>query len=258
VSKDLALALRQVRYENLAFWRNPPAAFFTVAFPLMFLVIFNLAFGNEELRLAEGTTRYSTFIIPAIITFGVISASFTNIALNLALARDQGVLKRVRGTPLPPWAFFFGRIAHAVLTGLLLVVVTVASGALFYGVDVPTSTMPAFLVTLAIGAAAFCALGAALTTVIPNADAAPAIVNFTILPLLFVSNVFVRISDPPQWLAALREVFPVFHFVRALETSFNPFVTGGGFRPGDLVIVALWGVAGALVAVRYFRWEPRR
>ncbi|CAN5630077.1 ABC transporter permease [soil metagenome] len=255
---DLALAMRQIHFENRAFWRNPPAAFFTFAFPLMFLVIFNLAFGNQEIELDGETTHASTFIIPAIVAFSIISACYTNVAMSLTFAREQGVLKRVRGTPLPAWAFLFGRIAHAVFLALLLVVIVVAAGALFYGVSVPTNTMPAFLLTLVIGAATFCALGAAISTVIPNADAAPAIVNFSILPLLFVSNIFIRIEDPPAWLAAVRNAFPVFHFFEALQTSFDPFVTGSGFEWGDLAVVALWGVAGLVVGSRFFSWEPHR
>ena len=254
----LGLAARQVRYENIAFWRNPAAAFFTCAFPLMFLVIFNLAFGNEEMTISGETTRVSTFIIPAIVAFSEISACYTNVALQLAFDREGGVLKRIKGTPLPAWAYLFGKIAHAVVIALLLVLICVAAGALFYGVSVPTNTMPAFLVTLGIGAASFCALGAAITTVIPNTDAAPAIVNFSILPLFFISNVFIRIENPPVWLDLVREFFPVIHFFEALQTAFNPFVEGSGFEWGHLAVVAAWGVAGMVVALRFFSWEPRR
>jgi ABC-2 type transport system permease protein len=253
----LGLAVRQVRYENLAFWRNPAAAFFTIAFPLMFLVIFNLAFGAEEMTIGGQTTRVSTFIIPAIVAFSEISACYTNIALQLAYDRDAGLLKRIRGTPLPAWALLFGKMTHAVLLAVLLVVIVVAAGALFYGVSLPTNTMPAFLVTLALAAATFCALGALTAAFIPNANAAPAIVNFIILPLLFISDVFIQF-EPPRWLDALRDLFPVIHFSEALQTSFNPFVEGAGFEWGKLGVIALWGAGGMALAVRFFSWEPRR
>lgn len=256
----LSLALRQVRYENLAFWRNPASAFFTFAFPLMFLVIFNLAFGNESMRLGGGrTVRFSTFIIPAIITFSIVNTQYTNIAMRIVFGRDGGLLKRVRGTPLPAWSFVFGAIAHATLVGLLLVVITVAAGALFYGVSVPTAaTLPALIITLIVAAATYSALGLAMTTVIPNADAAPAMVNFSVLPLLFISNVFIRIEDPPAWLDFIRELFPIIHTVRAVEAAFSPLTSGSGLRLGDLAFIALWGVAGAVIAARFFSWEPRR
>jgi ABC-2 type transport system permease protein len=252
------LALRQLRYENLAFWRNPPQAFFTFVFPLMFLVIFNLAFGNERVGVGTEKTRYSTVLIPAIIALSAISSCFTNVAMSAVAARDGGLLKRVRGTPLPASAFLAGKVIHSTLIAVLLVAIVVAAGALFYGVDVPTSTVPAFLVTLLVGFATFTALGLAMTTLIPNEDAAPAIINAVILPLLFISDIFIRFADPPVWLDVVRNVFPVFHFNKALETAFLPFTQGAGFEWGHLAVVALWGLAGGVVAARFFSWEPRR
>ena len=254
---DLGLALRQLRFENKAFWRNPAAAFFTFLFPLMFLVIFNLAFGGDEADVAGGTTNVSTaFIIPGIIGFSVISACYTNIAMSLAIARDEGILKRVRGTPLPRWAYMLGRILQAVVVALILVVIVVGAGVLFYAVRAPIAILPAFVVTLVVGAATFCSLGLAITCAIPNADAAPAIVNFSILPLLFISDVFLNLED--SWVVTLSNIFPVRHFVEALQVSFSPFTTGTGFRWADLGIMAAWGLAGLIIALRFFSWEPRR
>ncbi len=255
---DLALALRQVKYENRSFWRNPPAAFFTFVFPLMFLVIFNLLFGNEDLDLPGGTANVSTFYVPAIAALSVISAAYTNLAMMVAVARDQGLLKRTRGTPLPAWSFLFGKIAHATLVALLLVAIVAAAGVIFYDVDLPSNTMPAFLLTLAVGAATFSSLGLAITAVVPNSDAAPAIANGTIMPLLFISDVFIRTEDAPSWLNTIADIFPIKHFSEALQTAFNPFETGAGFEFGDLAVMAAWGFAGLLVAVRFFSWEPRR
>ena len=255
---DLALALRQVKYENRSFWRNPPAAFFTFALPLMFLVIFNLLFGDDEIERFGQTVSGSTFYVPGIAALSVISAAYTNIAMMVAIARDQGLLKRVRGTPLPAWAFLFGKIVHATLVAMLLVVIVTGAGALFYDVEVPAETMPAFLVTLAVGAATFCSLGLAMTALIRNADAAPAVVNGSILPLLFISDIFIPLGDAPEWLRTIGDIFPVKHFSEALGTAFNPFETGAGFEWGALGVMAAWGVAGLLLAVRFFSWEPRR
>ena len=164
---SFTLALRQIRYENRAFWRNPLSAFFVFVFPLMFLVIFNLLFGTRELVLPGGTTNTSTFYVPAIVAMSVIYTCFNNVSIGVCFARDQGLLKRIHGTPLPGWAFLFGRIVHSILLAILLVAIVTAVGALFYGVDVPTNTVPAFLLTLTVGAATFCALGLAITAVIP-------------------------------------------------------------------------------------------
>ncbi len=252
------LALRQVKYENTAFWRNPAAAFFTFVFPLMFLVIFNLLFGNRELAVPGGTISSSTFYVPAIVAMSVIGACYTNVAMGVAFSRDAGLLKRVRGTPLPAWSLLFGKVLHSVLVALLLATIVTVAGVLFYGVDPPTNTIPAFLVTLIIGAAAFCTLGLAVTALIPNADAAPAIVQASILPLLFISDVFVPLRDAPGWLTSFADLFPIRHFALALHTSFNPFETGAGFEVAHLMALVGWLLAGLVIAVRFFKWEPSR
>ncbi len=245
----IGLALRQVRFENLAFWRNPAAAFFTFAFPLLFMVIFNVLFAGGE----DG----GRFFTPAIIVFSVITATFTNIAMSVTYARDEGILKRIRGTPLPAWGYLGGRIMHAAAIALLLVVIVAAFGAVFYGVPVPWAQLPALVVTLVVGAAAFCALGLAIAAFVPNADAAPAVVNATILPLLFISNVFIPLQNAPQWIDVVSEIFPVRHFADAMLHIYDASTVGPGFSPGDLGVMAIWGVFGLVVAARFFSWEPR-
>jgi len=254
---DVTLMLRQVRFENLWFWRNPPAAFFTFVFPLIFLVLFNVIFGNNEIEVEGGTTNESTFYVPAIAALSVITACYTNIAMTICYTRDDGILKRIHGTPLPVWIYVIARVLHAVLIGLLLVAIVVAFDWVFYDVDVPTNTLPAFVVTVILGSATFSMLGLAVTTFIPNAEAAPAIVNFTILPLFFISDVFINLEDPPAWLETLANVFPVVHFSQAMQTAFNPFQTGAGFEWFDLAIIAAWGVAGFYITLTSFSWEPR-
>ena len=254
---DLKRALLQVWYTNKAFRRNPAAAFFTLVFPIMFLVIFSVIFGNNQMHLAVGVTvNVATFYVPAIAAFSVITACYTNIAMGLTFSRDAGVLKRTRGSPLPAWVFLFGRIVHSVLIAVLLVAICAAFGAIFYHATLPTRTLPAFALTLVIGAAAFCALGVAMTAAIPNADAAPAVVNASILPLLFISNVFIPLNNPPAWLDLISKVFPVRHFADALIGSFFA-LNGSGLQGRDLLVVGVWGLAGLLISLRFFSWEPR-
>jgi ABC-2 type transport system permease protein len=244
-----SLTLRQVRFENLSFWRNPASAFFTFAFPLMFLVIFTTLFGDD-----------TNFYVPAIAAFSVITAGFTNLAMSVSFARDQGVLKRKRGTPLPPIAYLGGRVVHATLMAILLVVIVTLFGAAFYSVDISFETLPALLVTLLVGAATFSSLGLAMTAAVPNADAAPPVVNFTILPLLFISDIFIPSDNAPDWLPRVADLFPVRHLSVAMQAAFNPdaFGTPNGFKWTEIGIVALWGVVGIVLAVRFFSWEPRR
>jgi len=255
---EVALALRQVTYENRAFRRNPAKAFFTIVFPMIFLVILNVLFGNDILEVEGGTTRVATFYVPAIITLTVVNSCYTGLAMSFAIARDQGLLKRVRGTPLPPWALIFGQIAHLTLVMIVLAVVVALFGRVFYDVELPTTTLPAVALTLVLGAAAFSALGIAVVALIPNADAAPAVVNVSILPLLFISDVFIPPgADTPEWVLRVGDLFPVKHLSIALQGAFNPFESGAGFEWGHLAIVAAWGIAAFAVALRFTSWEPR-
>lgn len=252
---SLALTLRQVRFENRAFWRNPAAAFFTFFFPLLFMVIFNVLLGGS--KEIGGGLRIADFYTPGIIVFGLITATYTNIAMMVTTARDEGILKRFRGTPLPSGAYLAGRMLHAVIIGTVLVAVVAVFGSALYGVNFPWDKLPALVVTLALGAAAFCALGLALAGLIPNADSAPAIVQFTVLPLMFISNVFIDMRGAPDWLNTVSYIFPVRHFADAMLGIYNPLTSGSGFYFDHLAVIAVWGLAGLLVALRYFSWEPR-
>ncbi len=256
MSGGVVATWRQVRFTNKTFWRNPASAFFTFVFPLMFLVIFSVLFGGSSTEVAGRSIPVETFYVPGIAVFSVITACFTNIAISVTFDRDNGILKRIQGTPLPGWAYILGRVVHAVFVAVLLVVLCVAFGVLFYDVSVPTRTLPAFVVTMVVGAGAFTALGLAIVAAIPNADAAPAVVNAAVLPLLFVSNVFIPLEAPPRWLDVASSIFPVRPFAdAALASFFAP--TGGGWEGGDLLVLAAWGVGGLVLAARFFTWRPR-
>ncbi len=252
------LTLRQVSYTNKAFWRNPASAFFTFAFPLMFLVIFTALLGNGKVQLAPGAApvKQSTYYVAGMAAFAVITACYTNIAMSVTFARDAGVLKRVRGTPLPGTAYLLGRIIHAVIIAIMLVIICALFGRAFYGAALPSgATLARFAVMLLVGAATFCALGLAVTGVVPNADAAPAVVNASILPLLFLSGIFIPLgTNAPQWMVTIAKIFPVWHFAQGMGAGF----LGTAFRWKDVLLVAAWGVAGLLFAARRFSWEPRR
>jgi ABC-2 type transport system permease protein len=226
----------------------------------MFLVILTTLFGNNEVTLSgtepPTTVTQSTFYVPAMAAFSVIAACYTNLAIGVTFQRDAGILKRTRGTPLPGWAYLLGRATHAVLMAVILVAITAAFGATFYSTDLPDGLgMLVFLVTVLVGAASFAALGLAVTAIIPNADAAPPIVNVTILPILFLSDIFIPLGeDPPAWVDVIGRVFPVRHFSQAMQAAF----LDTPFEWWDLAVVGVWGVAGLLLAMRFFAWEPRR
>lgn len=254
---DVALTLRQIKYTNRAFFRNPASAFFTFVFPLMFLVIFTALFGGfTRIKGFPVPVRTSTYYIPAIGTFAVITATYTNLAISVTFLREAGTLKRIRGTPLPAGAYLAARIVHAVLMAILLILIVTVFGVAFYHAHVTGRTLPAFAVTVIVGAACFSALGLALTAIIPNADAAPAVVNASILPLLFLSGVFIPLPAKGAWFVTLAKVFPVYHFTHAMLSAFF-FPVGNGFQGWDLVVMGIWGVVGLAIAVAKFSWEPR-
>ncbi|HYJ61884.1 MAG TPA: ABC transporter permease [Actinomycetota bacterium] len=253
----VGLVLRQVRFTNKTFWRNPASAFFTFVFPLLFLVIFTTLLGNDEETIGAVTIRTSTYYVASMAAFGLISACYTNIAIQMIFARENGVLKRTKGTPLPAWSYLGARVLHASLVGFLLVAITVAFGVIAYGASFPTGVdLFRFVVTLIVGAGCFAAIGLAVTGFVPNADAGPPIVNAIILPLLFLSGVFIATgNDAPAWVTWTGRIFPVKHLVDALRDSFLGLPS---FSWMDVVVMALWLVIGVVVAAKTFRWEPGR
>mgnify|MGYP002621833673 FL=1 len=256
MTDNAALVWHQLRFDLLVFWRSPASVFFTVLLPIIFLFIFQGLFGDE--RIPELGMKVSTYYVPGILTLAIVSATTQSLAMNLTVDRESGRLKRVRATPLPAWVFVAGRVSNSFVTCVLMVVVVTAIGAIFYGVDVPTNTLPALLVSLLVIAFAFSSLGFALAALIPSEESAAPIANVALLPLYFLSGVFIPETEIPDGVLRVAEVFPVRHAFEAMLTVFDPATTGAGFEWGNLGIVALWGVAGLAVASRAFRWAPRR
>ncbi len=247
----------QLRSDLKVFVRNPAALFFTAILPVIFLCLFVSIFGNERAGEEYGNIRISTLQVPAFIALAVVSASFVGLAIGLVSVREAGVLKRVRGTPAPPWIVFAGRIGTAIVSATIVTALLIAIGAFAFGVTVPTSTLPGLVAALVVGAFAFCALGIAYTSAIGSEDAAPAMTNAVVLPLYFISGVFVPVSQLPGGLRQVADVLPVKPFVDALTIAFDPRTTGTGIAAGDLAMLAGWGLVGLLFAVRFFAWTPR-
>jgi ABC-2 type transport system permease protein len=238
-----ALAWEQFRFERKLFWRNPSAAFFNFVLPLLLLVLTATAFGVDE----DGLD----VLIPGIAGMGVLANTFTGLAFNLTVLRDDGVLKRIRGTPIPTGAYLGGLIGSVTLNAFLQVGMVVIIGNLAYGVEWPQD--PALLLLFAaLGVACFAALGVAFSHAIPNKDAAPAYTNAVFLPLIFISGVFYSAADLPQALKVIAEMLPLKHLIDGLSAA----MVGGGSDVGvAAAVVGAWTVAGLLLAVRFFRWE---
>ena len=248
MSELAGLTWRQYRLERRMFWRNPSAAFFNFLLPLLFLALFGAIFSNDQEQL--------DVIVPGIAGMSVMSTTFTSLAFNVTFLREQGILKRVRGTPLPGGAYLGGIAASAVTNTVVQIALVVVAGRLFFGVDWPKDWLE-LGVFVAAGVVCFASLGVALAHVIPSFDAAPAYVNAIFLPVIFISGVFFDVGETPVVLKDVAEALPLKHVIDGLSGA---MVTGSGL--GDnataLLVVGAWAAAGAVLAVRGFSWEGRR
>jgi ABC-2 type transport system permease protein len=254
---DLTLLVRWIAARVRLMLRNPRVTFFTFAFPLMFLVIFSALNGNVMVEGAGGgDVRFAQFYAPSIGIFGLTLACYSNVIFGLANARDEGLLKRVRGTPLPMPVYLASWLTGAVLLGVASVVLMFVVAVPAFGVDIYPENLPAAAVTLLLGAASLAALGLAVTTLVRNADQAGPVAQLTLLPLSFISGVWFPLTGAPGWIEAIAHAFPLYHLVQAFGACFVPQTTNGGWAPADLAVIAAWGVAGLVVAVRRFQAEP--
>jgi ABC-2 type transport system permease protein len=251
-----AIVLHQAKYELLSFWRNPQSRFFTLLLPIVFLLIFATVIGGTTTTPTGAKIKVSTYYVPGIAALAIIAASFVNLAVSIVVQRETGILKRRRATPVAAWVLIAGRCAVAVAAALAVVVVLIVLGRVAFGVHLPTSTLPGVVLSSVVGALSFCCLAFAVSTFITSADAAQPILQFVTLPLYFISGVFVPDANNPQWLRDVANVFPVRHLAQALLRGWDPLSRAPGIAWGHLGIVAAWGVAGLLVAIRRFAWMP--
>jgi ABC-2 type transport system permease protein len=251
----VGLLVRQIRYQILMFRRVPIALFFTLMLPLIMLVLFNALFGDGEVTVDGNTWPTRQFYTGGLAAFTAVSATYTNLANMVPIRREEGVLKRWRGTPLPKWIYFAGMIGSAVVIAVFGVFITLSLGVVAYDLEVEAAKMPAAALTFVVGVAAFAALGMAVAGLVSSASSASAVANATILPLAFISNIFIPIEEPPAWLKTIGDIFPLKPFASSFQDAFNPLVEAPAFDWGALARIAAWGIAGLVVALTSFRWE---
>ena len=211
-------------------------------------------------EIGAGDVPFAQFYTPSIGIFGLTLACYTSVIFGLATARDIGLLKRIQGTPLPMPIYLGSWLTGAVLTGLASVVLMFVVAVPVFGVDIYPRLLPAAIVTLVLGAATLAALGLAVASLVRNADQAMPVAQLTFLPLSFISGIWYPLDGAPGWITTIAHIFPLYHLVNAFDACFVPQTTGNGFAWGHLAVIAAWGVAGLLVAVRRFQAvkpEPR-
>ena len=251
----LRSVLQQVRWELLTYRRDPSAVLFTLALPVMFLVLFVGIFGNVEF--APGL-RFAALQVPGFVVLGVTSATFLPLCIGLVEKREAGTLKRLRGTPLPASHFVAGVVGASAVLSVLLTAVLVTTGVVGYDVGLLAAGVPGALLALLLGGATMSALGVAMTGVVGTPQAANAVANLAVLPLYFISGVFIQETQLPPFLLRVADVFPVRAFFQALKPAFDPRAADAGVPWDSLAILLAWCVVGLAVAARTFRWEPAR
>lgn len=243
------MVLRQTRLEQYAFWRNPEAAFFTFALPIGLLLIFGATSSGDKIP-GRPELPTLTFFVPGILAFGIIVAAYGNLAATVAILRTDGVLKRIRATPLQPSAYLAGQLCSVLATSLAIAVSTIMLGRLAFGVAPPRPSALALLAAvLAIGITCFAALGLAISTFIPDGTAAGAITNGTYIPLALVSGTFNTNLQLPGWLDAIVTALPIKALTDALRAGYDPATRA--WPLANLAVLAVWTIIGTTLAHRY-------
>ncbi len=244
---DAALAWRQYRLERKMFWRNPTAAFFSFVLPLIFLFLFGAVFSGSQASL--------NVLVPGIAGLSVMATTFNALATQMSFLREQGVLKRVRGTPLPGTSSLSGIIGSAATNAVIQILVIIVAGKLFFGLGWPKDWIELAVFTV-LGVACFASMGVAFSHVIPNFEAAPAYTNLVFLPMIFISGVFFDVDNVPTFLRDIANALPLVHVINGISAA---LVTGASIADhlSDLAVVAVWTLACVILAVRGFSWSAR-
>jgi ABC-2 type transport system permease protein len=245
MAEAVRIGWRQYRLERRMFWRNPAAAFFNFLLPLLFLALFGAIYAGDQDAL--------DVLVPGIAGMSIVSTTFVAIAHNLVFLREQDVLKRLRGTPMPTGAYLGALAAHAITNAVVQLAIVIVAGRVAFGTGWPAD-WAALAGFAAAGVVCFALLGVALAHAIPNFDAAPAYVNAAFLPLIAISGVFFEGESAPAFLRDIAEVLPLTHLIDGLSGA----MVTGAVHASDLAVVGVWAAAGAALAVRGFSWEARR
>ncbi|HEX3806739.1 MAG TPA: ABC transporter permease [Gaiellaceae bacterium] len=247
----MRLFLHELRTEQVLFWRNREAAFFTFFLPVIFFLVFGSIYGNDRISGIRG----AAFLEAGMIGYGVASTAFAGLAITMVIRRESGVLKRIRATPLPPWTYLVAVLVSTFITFLVEAVILIGLGRVLFSVGLPSRPF-SLLFALVIGAASFAALGLGLTGFVRSAEGSSAVVNFVYLPMAIISGTFFSPEKYPGFLRAIADVLPLTYFTKLTRDIMvrHDHVWSQG---GSIAIVLVWGAIGLAAAIRGFRWQPR-
>jgi len=246
----MKLFLHELRGEMRLYGRSRELAFFTFLLPMILFLLLGFAYGEEEIEGVKG----SEYLLTGTIGYGVVATAFAGLAIVLVIRREDGILKRLRSTPLPAPIYLAAVLVTTMIAFLVQAACIVALGMAVFGASFP-DRLGSLVLVLVLGAVAFAALGVGLTGVVRRAEGASAVVNAIYFPMLFLSGSFFERDTFPGFLQAVADVLPLTYFIKLVA---DVMLRGHEIweRPGDVAAVAAWGLAGALLAVRSFRWVP--
>jgi ABC-2 type transport system permease protein len=246
------LAAWQIRFEQRSFWRNRRAAFFSLAFPLMYLLVFGTLTHGQTLDVRNHLSMID-FYVPGIVAYAIVLIGFNTTAMQFATRRANGVFKRIRTTPLP-WASYVGGIlGSTVVVVVLSVTIMLVVGTTLFDASFRLATLPGLLATLILGTACFTTLGVAASRIVAKPENGIGILMIITLPLTFISNVWFPIDDAPQWVQDLAGAFPLKPLADGIATAFDPSTASPGFAGHDLLVLGLWTVAGCAMMANTMR-----
>jgi ABC-2 type transport system permease protein len=246
----MKLAIHQLGNEQRLYWRSRELAFFTFALPILFFVLLGSTYGDDEIDGIKG----SVYLLAGMLGYGVAATAFAGLAIMTVIRRESGILKRLRGTPLPAWAYVCAVITSTVIVFAIEAVALVLLGRALFDIPFPDRWL-SLVLTLLLGVLAFAAMGLGLTGVIKSAEGSSAVVNAIYLPMAFISGSFFSPASFPPFVEAIANVLPLTYFIELTRNVllYNEDIWDSGRA---VAVVAAWGLAGALAALRWFRWEP--
>lgn len=255
----MTLVAHQARFEMRAYWRNTRARLFTVAVPVVLLLLLIALFGSGTVSAGGVKLKIASYYVPHIAAMALVGAAMVNLLISVVNKRESGSLKRRRATPVPSWVLIAADMVTSTVSGLLVVAVLVLIGALGFGEQVSGAAIGVALAVCVIAAAAFCCMAYAVSAVVGSADSAGPVTQLATLPVYFISGIYVPDNALPHWVLDIAGVLPVRPLAVALQAAFVPATDGGArFAVVPVVIILAWGVAGLILAVWRFSWTPRR
>ncbi len=251
------LVLHVTKFQLRAFLRNKRARMFTLVIPLILLCLLAGVFHGGETTVSGVKIDYRQFFVPSVIVFALTLSTLAMLVSSIVQQRELGILKRRRATPMPAWAIILSQSLTVVLMAIGTVLLLLIVGAVAFGVHFPAKGVPALVLGVLCGAAAFCGLGYALSTFADTADSAQPMIQLVMFPLFFISGIWIPLSELPSWLATIARIFPVEHVADLIHRAYVGAVPFGPVLV-DVAVLLAWAVLGATVAARRFVWLPPR